>query len=184
MNTSRVAPVSPGTEDRADITFTGPPTDGRYVHQRFFGEESCFALAICWPASPIIAPLLLCCGLDTRTVWIGSDGSIWEVSLVDRSPVALARDAAPCSRNLPRARSPVCSLLPLSLARPPHPLARLTAATPPTPLQSADPGAKRVTSKLDVSGFGKGRRYQSGRIRPQSVREDSHGPAPASMDPS
>ena len=85
---TRVAPSTPSATAKADgdASSTGPPAEGRYGSQRFFGEESCFAVVVCWPASPLVVPLLLLCGLDTRTVWIAADGTMWEV----RVPNALA----------------------------------------------------------------------------------------------
>jgi len=90
-----------------------PPADGKFVTQRYLGEESCFALIVCWPVAVVIGPLLLVWGLDTRTVWKADDGTIWESDAAD---------------------------------------------------------AKRIRSRIDISRFGKGKRYQSGgrvRTRPE-----------------
>ena len=57
----------------------------------------------------------------------------------------------------------------------------LTLPSPPLP-QSADPGAKQITSRCDVSNFGKGRRYQSasGRARVAAQEgSDAEGDGPA-----
>ena len=235
---SRVAPsnhnkdtpiASAGADDGQACS--GPPAEGRYGHQRYFGEESCFALVICWPASPLVGPLLMFCGLDTRTVWMGADGTIWEVCPAGsnrrgahRPPCAHARASWPCialtSPSLPSASSARMRLgLHLPFPSPSDPLARAATTIPfdcgapphvrcrdngsrralscPTarPPQSADPGAKRITSRFDVSNFGRGHRYESGgRVRPRPTMDPTSegpngdaaavptGPTPATME--
>ena len=233
---TRVAPSSPPATAKANgEASSGPPADGHYGTQRFFGEESCFAVVVCWPAIPLVVPLLLICGLDTRTVWRAADGTMWEVRarhaqrgdplLFHVRRVAAARDTLACmhrargtARLPPPAAPPVSSSLarcspsrhivfachrsPLSSCdthgessatrRPSWRLAAtrrrlvlarsaLTLPSPPLP-QSADPGAKQITSRFDVSNFGKGRRYQSasGRARVAAQEDsDAEGDGPA-----
>eukprot|EP00966_Prymnesium_polylepis_P121895 2817698-Prymnesium_polylepis.1 len=99
-SSSRVAPKNDPIASAADDgASSGPPAEGRYGHQRYFGEESCFALVICWPASPLVGPLLMLCGLDTRTVWFGADGTVWEVHLPRSCRCSVACSGPPCAHT-------------------------------------------------------------------------------------
>jgi hypothetical protein len=112
---AKVEPYNPAL-DASVSSPSDPPVDGRFSKQRYLGEESCFALIVCWPLAIVLAPLLMLRGLDTRTVWRACDGTIWE---------------------------------------------------------SNAPGAKRITSRIDVSNFGRGTKYQGTRRpsqRPSQVR--------------
>ena len=128
---TRVAPSSPPATAKADgEASSGPPADGRYGTQRFFGEESCFAVVVCWPAIPLVVPLLLICGLDTRTVWRATDGTMWEVRarhaqrgdppLFHVRRVAAASDTRACmhrARGTARLPPPAAPPVSSSLAR-------------------------------------------------------------------